>query len=90
MLGSRTRCFRLLLLAVAGPLPATWAANPTPEAVAHFEKDVRPLLVDPCQRCHGAKKQEAGLRLDSRAALLKGGENGPAVVPGRADRRPLA
>ena len=47
-----------------------------------FEKHVRPLLVEHCQKCHGAKKQEGELRLDSRAALLKGGEHGPVVVPG--------
>lgn len=44
-----------------------------------FEQHVRPLLIKHCQECHGAKKQFAELRLDSRAALLKGGESGPAV-----------
>ncbi|MBN9524033.1 PSD1 domain-containing protein [bacterium] len=85
-------------------LPTTWswalaifalgathaaAADPAPEAVAFFETDVRPVLVAECQRCHGAKKQESGLRVDSRAALLKGGQSGPAVVPGKADRGTL-
>jgi hypothetical protein len=56
------------------------------EAIAFFEKDVRPLLVQKCQKCHGPKKQESGLRLDSQAALLKGGEHGPAVVPGKAEQ----
>jgi len=60
-----------------------------PDAVAHFEREIRPLLVEHCQKCHGPKKQEAGLRLDSRAALLKGGEGGPAVVPGKADKGTL-
>ncbi|WP_439624552.1 PSD1 and planctomycete cytochrome C domain-containing protein [Gemmata sp.] len=91
MPGPRTRSLRLLpvVAVVAWSLPTTRAAEPTPEAVAHFEKEVRPLLVEKCQRCHGAKKQEAGLRLDSRAAVLKGGENGPAVVPGKADKGTL-
>jgi len=44
-----------------------------------FEKHVRPLLVEKCQSCHGAEKQKGGLRLDSRAALLKGGESNRAV-----------
>ena len=41
-----------------------------------FESRVRPLLVKHCQECHGAKKQEAGLRLDSRGGWIKGGGSG--------------
>jgi hypothetical protein len=48
-----------------------------------FESKIRPLLVDRCQKCHGAKKQWSGLRLDSRAAALAGGDSGPAVIPGQ-------
>jgi hypothetical protein len=55
------------------------AASPELE---HFEKQVRPVLIERCQSCHGAEKQRGGLRLDSRAALLKGGDSGPAIVPG--------
>jgi len=44
-----------------------------------FEAKVRPLLANECFSCHGEKKQESGLRLDSRIAVLKGGDNGPAV-----------
>ena len=47
-----------------------------------FEKEIRPLLVASCQKCHGARKQEGDLRLDSRQALLKGGASGAAIVPG--------
>jgi hypothetical protein len=54
-----------------------------PQAIEFFEKHVRPLLVENCFACHGEKKQKAGLRLDSRAALLKGSETGPVVVPGK-------
>ena len=46
-----------------------------------FESKIRPLLVARCQRCHGPEKQEASLRLDSRASILKGGDSGPAIVP---------
>ncbi|WP_020473342.1 PSD1 and planctomycete cytochrome C domain-containing protein [Zavarzinella formosa] len=45
-----------------------------------FEKKVRPLLVTHCVGCHGEKKQQGGLRLDSREAALKGGDTGPAFV----------
>jgi hypothetical protein len=58
----------------------------TPDAgeVEYFEKQVRPLLVEHCYRCHSdaAKKPKGNLRLDSRAAILKGG-SGPAAVPGK-------
>ncbi|MGL4552850.1 MAG: DUF1549 domain-containing protein, partial [Gemmataceae bacterium] len=54
-----------------------------------FEKKVRPALVTHCLPCHDAKKQRGGLRLDSRAALLKGGDTGPAVVPGDAAKSRL-
>ncbi|KAJ3048955.1 hypothetical protein HK102_012599, partial [Quaeritorhiza haematococci] len=47
-----------------------------------FEAEIRPLLVERCQSCHGPEKQKAGLRLDARAALIEGGDTGPAVVPG--------
>jgi hypothetical protein len=50
-----------------------------------FETKIRPILVDNCQSCHGPKKQKGGLRLDSLAAVLEGGETGPAVVPGRPE-----
>jgi hypothetical protein len=49
------------------------------EAVEFFERRVRPVLVEHCVKCHGPKKQESGLRLDSREAILKGGDSGPAA-----------
>ena len=55
------------------------------ERVRFFEQEVRPLLVEKCYACHGAEKQKGGLRLDSREAILKGGESGPAVVPGKPE-----
>jgi len=48
----------------------------------HFERSVRPLLVERCQSCHGAEEQKAGLRLDSHEAVLKGSDSGSVVVPG--------
>ncbi len=47
-----------------------------------FESRVRPLLVDSCYECHGAQKQKGGLRLNSRASVLTGGDSGPAISPG--------
>jgi cytochrome c553 len=74
------------VLAALAAAPAG-AADPTPEE--HFEAHVRPVLVDVCGKCHGDKKQQAGLRLDSRAAVLAGGDGGPAVVPGKPDESRL-
>ena len=52
------------------------------ESADLFERHVRPLFVERCQKCHGDGKQWASLRLDSRQAVLDGGDGGPAVVPG--------
>jgi len=60
--------------------------GPSACASDDFEKHVRPLLVEKCQSCHGAEKQKAGLRLDSKAGWQKGGESGPAIVPGKPDQ----
>jgi cytochrome c553 len=54
-----------------------------------FETKVRPILATTCQKCHGAKTQKGGLRLDSRAAALKGGESGPAIVSGKPNESPM-
>jgi cytochrome c553 len=57
-----------------------------------FEKKIRPVLVEHCFKCHGDLKGKApkgGLRADSRAGLLKGGDNGPAIVPGDPDESRL-
>ncbi len=65
---------------------ASHAAQPTAEETAFFEKQVRPLLAASCYQCHGPKKQESGLRLDSRATMVHGGDRGPAIVPGAPDK----
>ncbi len=54
-----------------------------------FERQVRPLLIARCYECHGAKKSEAHLRLTSRESILKGGESGPAAVPGKPEESRL-
>lgn len=52
-----------------------------------FEKRIRPVLAEHCYECHSAtsKKLKGGLRVDSRAALLQGGDTGPALVPGKPE-----
>src|SRR5437867_3997542 len=76
-------------------LPAAPAAaggdSPDPAALEFFEKKVRPVLVEHCFKCHSAqaKKLRGGLRLDSRAGVLTGGDNGPALVPGHPEKSRL-
>lgn len=48
-----------------------------------FETRIRPVLVEKCFKCHGSEKASSDFRVDSRQALLKGGELGPAVVLGK-------
>jgi cytochrome c553 len=49
---------------------------------ADYASDVKPLLEGRCYACHGTKMQMSGLRLDSAAAITRGGKHGPIVVPG--------
>ena len=58
------------------------------EDLAFFEKKIRPLLVERCHECHSktAETIEAGLRLDSRQAMLAGGDTGPVIVPGNPEQ----
>lgn len=58
-----------------------------PEHVDFFEKKVRPLLSEHCYECHSVKAErlEAGLRVDSRHALIEGGDSGESILPGDPD-----
>ena len=77
--------FVVLLWAVLAAEQPAESRPPTPEQLRFFENHVRPVLVERCQKCHGEKKQWAGLRLDSRDALLRGGDSGASIVPGKPD-----
>src|SRR5688572_11642292 len=87
------------LLAFAGLLLATTAlragqptqpstAPPPAQTIEFFEGRIRPLLAANCFACHG-EKATAGLRVDSREGLLRGGESGPAIVPGDPEKSAL-
>jgi Protein of unknown function (DUF1553)/Protein of unknown function (DUF1549)/Planctomycete cytochrome C len=92
------RWYVLALLGVAAPLSWLFAAAgeekpavPTTDArgIEFFEKKIRPILVEHCYQCHSTdaqavKKLKAGLFVDSRNGLLKGGDSGPAVVAGKS------
>ncbi len=82
----------LVSIARTAPLPGAVlffviAAPARADDETFFETRIRPVLAEHCHECHSAnaEKVRAGLRLDSRDALLAGGETGPAIVPGDPD-----
>jgi mono/diheme cytochrome c family protein len=60
-------------------------AAPQPARPVSFAADVAPIFQRWCIACHGGEEAEAALRLDSLAAVMRGGESGPVVIPGNAD-----
>src|SRR3954463_13061658 len=84
-----SRTLVLLVVVAAGlslPLrgPCAWGeeAKPDAEPREFFEEKVRPILESHCFNCHGPTKQKAGLRVDSRGAMMRGGDSGPVLEPG--------
>src|SRR5438105_5009736 len=86
----------LLLLAAAGNIPLTHAAEvdisklPPPAArQVDFAKDIQPILEKSCLKCHCPEQAKGKLLLDTREHALKGGENGPAILPGQSAKSSL-
>lgn len=82
---------RTLFITICLILPAPVHAD---DGLAFFEARIRPVLVEHCHACHSAKAAEAGklkggLRVDHREGLRKGGDSGPAVVPGQPEKGTL-
>lgn len=91
-----------LLLVLSGVLAAHWvnagekwdlskldmSKLPAPAAKKGltYTKDIRPLFEASCFRCHGEERQKGDLRVDSLEALLKGGEQGKVIVPGKSEK----
>src|SRR5213082_3515618 len=86
--------FPMLVLFTCLASSAALSATITPEQVAQlpppaahpidFSRDIKPIFESSCIKCHGRGKDKGGLRLDNRATFLKGGESGPAVLPGKS------
>jgi hypothetical protein len=81
----------LSVLVVSRALVSQGAPNSasfSPEQLQFYQKQVQPILADNCYKCHShqADKIKGEFLLDSREALLKGGETGPAIVPGDPDK----
>lgn len=86
-------CATLAVVAAAagktqGGRAAGQQTAPTAQDLEFFESRIRPLLAESCFECH-TDEERGGLRLDSREAMLKGGDAGPAIVPGDPDGSPL-
>jgi len=81
------RVVRQLLLAGLAPV-IVLAGDLTPAQTEFFENKIRPVLADNCYKCHSvnSEKLKGGLLLDSRDGVLKGGDTGPAIVPGNPDK----
>ncbi len=70
-------------------VPLWWGVSAA-AAPIDFVREVRPIFEKHCMECHGEKKQKSGLRLDVKAAALKGGDNeGPNILPGKAKESSL-
>jgi hypothetical protein len=78
----------VLSLCAASFAVAADDVQPTKEGLEFFEKNVRPILSDRCYECHSANKNSSkgGLILDSHDGAYKGGDEGPAVVPGNLEK----
>ena len=83
-----TVCLRILLfqLATVTLLPQG-AAVPHAEAAApaDYLRDVKPIFIRHCASCHGGIRQSGGLRLDTGVSILRGGESGAGIVPGKPE-----
>ncbi len=79
------------VLVVGLLVPSMSAAEPARDQVDFFERKIRPVLVERCYECHStsAKKSKGGLVLDTRAGVIKGGDAGPAIIPGDPDKSKL-
>ncbi len=80
-------CLIIIATAIAtngvAPLTSSGEDPLMAQKAKFFELKVRPILAAKCVQCHGVKKQEGKLRLDSLKSMLAGGETGPAVAPGQ-------
>ncbi|MEO6183122.1 MAG: DUF1549 domain-containing protein, partial [Verrucomicrobiota bacterium] len=78
-----------LWVVIAG-WPFSLSAQTASQKKVDFIHQIQPILKESCYQCHGIEKKKGGLRLDSKALALKGGENGPVIVPGLSEKSSLA
>ena len=78
LVAGMTRVATILATVIVGASPAR-----ADSAEDHFEAVIRPLLIERCHACHAGEEAKGGLRVDSRAAVVRGGDSGPAIDPGQ-------
>lgn len=92
------RSFVFIAILTAAVLGSALAADPDisklPAPAAKkdltYAKDIKPILENSCLKCHGAEKPKSKYRVDSREAMIKGGESGDAaIIVGKSDKSPL-
>jgi mono/diheme cytochrome c family protein len=82
-------CCIAIVCGVLGPsLQPVDAQDPTDSTLVYqerYEQEIKSILRARCYSCHGVLQQQAGLRLDTVASMLNGGDEGPAIISGNAD-----
>ncbi|MCE9605877.1 MAG: PSD1 and planctomycete cytochrome C domain-containing protein [Planctomycetia bacterium] len=84
-MGCRTSFSLVAAVGLVFVAVACRSASADEAGVEFYEKKVRPILVEHCYECHGPDKQEATLQVDTVGGMLRGGDQGPAIVPGDPD-----
>ena len=84
----------IVALPIAGALAADPDISKLPPAAAKkdltYAKDIKPLLENSCLNCHGPEKPKSKYRVDSREAIIKGGDSGEAaIIPGKGEKSPF-
>src|SRR4051794_29187818 len=75
----------LAIFVLATMAPQFARADDPAELAVDYATQIKPILVARCYACHSALRKKSGLRLDTAAALLEGGDAGPAIQPGKAN-----
>src|SRR6266496_2697425 len=89
-IGSRDDVVALVLFAVL-TLTTASASQPTKAQLEFFENKIRPIFAENCYKCHSPAKGKikGGLELDWKGGWERGGDSGPAIVPGDPEKSPL-
>ena len=79
----QTKAPTILITCLLASLPMGAGGAP------NFKRDIQPILETNCVRCHNAKKTKGGLRMDTHAKIMEGGEDAEAIVPGKPEKSEL-
>ncbi len=74
----------LVCIVFAAAVVYAWLPFVAAQSQVDFKRDIEPIFAASCNQCHGAKKAAGQLRLDVKAAAMKGGISGPAILPGKS------